>query len=247
MAVKPIIFSASMVRALLNGRKVQTRRKLPWQPGEFDRVFQMDDGSWHHSAGGGSHMSPLPVRFAKGDVLYVRETWATVNAECGPGWAYRADGAYIQPEYDGPSQGYGPTFNYDKYPGNYTMWYSDLMAGAPDHKWTPPIHQPRWASRLTLAVSDVRVQRLNDCSEADAVAEGVVRLNEHEWHVPGVEHSNRDFPRLSRSSPVEMYAALWDTINGSGAWLANPWVCAISFTVHRQNVDAYLKATANAR
>lgn len=71
----PIIFSAPMIRALLEGRKTQTRRRLKEQPGEIDRPFRMDDGSWHVADSQGSHMSPLAVRYATGDRLWVRETW----------------------------------------------------------------------------------------------------------------------------------------------------------------------------
>lgn len=236
MAVKPIIFSAPMVKALLAGTKTQTRRILKPQPdtSKISKPFHPEPrgnrGLWVWMAcddrpGYAYATQDFNVRFAKGDVLYVREAWRTEARFDKTKAGDLPDGALISFEAD-----------YDYEP-------NDGCRG----KLRPPIFHRQRDSRLTLAVSDVRVQRLNDCSEADAVAEGVVRLNEHEWHVPGVEHSNRDFPRLSRSSPVEMYAALWDTINGSGAWLANPWVCAISFTVYRQNVDAYLKATANAR
>ncbi|TVR07398.1 MAG: hypothetical protein EA385_12925 [Salinarimonadaceae bacterium] len=100
---------------------------------------------------------------------------------------------------------------------------------------------PRWASRITLLVTDVRVQRLQEISEEDAIAEGVEPFGR-----PGVA-----FVKLADaqtySTPRGCFAALWNSINGTGAWEANPWVAAYSFDVIRQNVDAYLAAQAAAK
>lgn len=97
--------------------------------------------------------------------------------------------------------------------------------------WTPSIHMPRWASRLTIEVVDVRFQPLNDITDEDAIAEGIVEHKTCGWHVPGVDHPIKAFPILSRSTPREMYAALWDTLHGSGEWLGNPDVVAVTFAV----------------
>ncbi len=93
----------------------------------------------------------------------------------------------------------------------------------PDHafKWTPSIFMPRWASRLTLTVTDVRVQRLQDISEEDAWAEGITAYGTTRY-----EREGRD-----------LYALLWNSINGAGAWNNNPWVVALSFTVRKGNID----------
>jgi hypothetical protein len=158
-----------------------------------------------------------------GDKLWVREAFADVNTSSGPGIGYRADGGFYQPEYDGPDYGGGPSYDYDKYPGRYTMWFDDLMAGAPDHKWRPSIHMPRWASRLTLEVTDVRVQRLQDISEEDARAEGV-ECDSDGW---------RDYLMpATQCAPTasDSYLTLWNSLHGEGAWAANPWVWAVSFT-----------------
>lgn len=84
--------------------------------------------------------------------------------------------------------------------------------------WRPSIHMPRWASRITLEVTSVRVERLQDISEADALAEGV---NAHQ------DHHGR--PTTSIYSPVQAYRDLWEQINGPGSWDANPWVWAVDF------------------
>jgi hypothetical protein len=83
---------------------------------------------------------------------------------------------------------------------------------------------PRWASRLTLIVTDVRVQRLQDISEEDARAEGIF--------TPEIGYVN-----LGKKAPVIQYAMLWNSLHGPDAWDANPWVSAITFTVHHGNID----------
>lgn len=107
----------------------------------------------------------------------------------------------------------------------------------------------RWASRITLTVTDVRVERLQDCSEADAIAEGILRENVILGaHCAGGVHSEitgeRYFDPSSNDEEdgheyaVGAYAALWNNINGDGAWEANPWVVAVSFEVAEGNIDA---------
>ena len=105
---------------------------------------------------------------------------------------------------------------------------------------------PRWASRLTLTVTEVRVQRLQDISEEDAKAEGVTRCGwaedmagdgRHEWHVPAEKPG--EYPGLTNAypSPVAAFWELWDHIHGPAAWNENPWVAAYTFTVQRGNID----------
>lgn len=218
MADRPILFSAPMVRALLDGRKTQTRR--PFKPRGFefythptsgDRYNEYRpyrDGTWDGSRIVGSGpmqafgwgeglYSYLP--YAPGDRLYVRETWRTLQkVDCLKPKLLMDDVDKIDYRADG-------------YPRNpLWAWGKNRVA----------IHMPRWASRLTLTVTDVRVERLNDCSEVDAIQEGVTLVEE------------------SYEDPVEAYAALWDSINGAGAWEANPWIVAITFTVEQRNIDA---------
>ena len=91
------------------------------------------------------------------------------------------------------------------------------------YRWTPSIHMPRWASRILLEVVSVRVERLHDCSEADALAEGVKG--------EPCDHIRLSCDEIGCCGPTAkgMYAALWDQINGAGAWAANPWVWVIEF------------------
>lgn len=147
------------------------------------------------------------IRFAIGDRLWVREAWQDV-AE-GYLTIYRADYPACVPSH------------FENVP---TL--ADLKT-----PWRPSIFMPRAASRLTLVVTDVRVERLQDISEADAKAEGVDPI--------GVESGAYDGNgnQIKVGSYVAAYAEIWNTINGPGSWDANPWVVAVSFTVHRGNID----------
>lgn len=109
----------------------------------------------------------------------------------------------------------------------------------PHLKLRPSIHMPRWASRLTLTVTEVRVQRLQDISEADAWAEGCIQgdaddvggfFPAEEPHHSGIGYQGWDCAR-------DWYADLWESLHGDGAWDANPWVAAVSFTVVKGNID----------
>jgi len=93
---------------------------------------------------------------------------------------------------------------------------------------------PRWASRLTLHVTDVRVQRLQDISEVDAVAEGVAPFLTSGAYVSPENTGNGQ--RVGYSA-YDLYRDLWDSINGAGSWEANPWVAAYTFTVEHANID----------
>lgn len=220
MADKPILFSAPMVRALLNYSKTQTRRVLPPHivrygrfegPGVFNPTIIVKGeeepgpdtfGIWHVDGDWGSK---LPI--APGDRLWVREAWTPLDAltHSDPGVQaladrgfYRADGSTVEGEIS---------------------------------RWRPSIHMPRWASRPTLTVTDVRVQRLQDISEEDAIAEGVEPFKDgwkgYLWGKPGDVWA----------TAVDAYHDLWDSINGAGAWDANPWVVAYTFYIQRLNID----------
>ena len=207
MADRPITFRAPMVRALLDGRKVQDRRVLKLQPGELDRPFCRADGSWHVTDSRGGHMSPMHVPYAVNDRLWVREVFAY-------GWP--VEGNHQLPECN---QEHAITYRAE---GNQPF------GGG---RWHSPIHMPRWASRLTLIVTDVRVQRVQDISEADAVAEGVCETAFWER----AEH------KVSAGAPWSVdrlaFADLWNILHSPEAWALNPWVAALTFTVHRQNID----------
>ncbi len=207
----PILFSAPMVRALLDGRKTQTRRVLKPQPEQGFEPWQTEGGEWFLA--GVTSQTPLSVRFRKGDRLWVREAW-----RCN-GWA--TDVATI---FYRASEGDGYTATCEQWP------VADHKPLRVETKWSPSLHLPRWASRLTLTVTDVRVQRLQEISHTDAMAEGLEWVAPT-WGISGIADSWQDDPRMA-------YRALWDAINGKGAADANPWIVALTFAVERRNIDA---------
>jgi predicted XRE-type DNA-binding protein len=188
MAEKPIIFSGPMVKAILEGRKTQTRRIIKHPP-EADLIYSPKGSDlWLWTDGdGGSGTVLLP--YAVGDVLWVREAFATVGNVDPPWLLYRASG------YEAECRRHG----FDNPPPESSV------------KWKPSIHMPRWASRISLKVNAVKVERLNDISEEDARAEGVERP-----HWPSQPY---------RSA----FRGIWQDIHGPDAWEKNPWVAAISF------------------
>lgn len=217
MADKPIIFSAPMIRALLDGRKTQTRRLMPHQETLKVAYSPIVSGIRIFNYAGEEEISRPP--YAPGDRLWVREAFIGPNA-------------YEVNEY--PPRDWG----------NKPIWFPadgpvpDKFAGQFWHRARPSIHMPRWASRLTLTVSDVRVQRLQEISEADAWAEGCKpgELNDRGEPFPAEEPHPKcgwigwDYAR-------DWYADLWDSLHGPDAWDANPWVAAYSFAVQHGNID----------
>lgn len=209
MTEHPIIFSAPMIRALLDGRKTQTRRILKRPTDHFHASYTHAEDLcgtvlwWNGSDRRGGRVEPL--RFTVGDLLWVREAWAHDARDIETARAAYEDVM--------PGRTYGP--------------YYRATEVAPDTlRWRPSIHMPRWASRITLKVTAVKVERLQDISEEDAEAEGLWRGRARRhlfWH-------NATACRLmdGRSHKV-VFADLWESIHGSGAWEANPYVAAIRF------------------
>lgn len=219
MADRGILFSAPMVRALLAGRKTQTRRLLNPQPievtGRGRRIYRDED--WRKSwRDGGDDDLPHAV----GDRLWVREAAWIAPA----GWT------------DSPVNPMGPHRQEVAYAADDRSGCT--AAAAKDYKLRlrTSIYMPRWASRLWLTVTDVRVQRLQDISEADAIAEGLEPTEQDGarfWVDPV------DFEEAWRN-PCLSYRSLWDSLHTDPGtrWADNPWIYALTFTVHRGNIDA---------
>lgn len=189
---RPILFSAPMVRAILAGAKTQTRRVI--RP-EWARCLDLEDVDDRARA---LEQGPYGV---PGDRLWVRETFHHCP-HCSDGEvAYRAGGWMRAP--NGAPDDAGDRSDDDARP---------LSPKCAAHGWRPSIHMPRWASRLTLEVVSVRVERLQDTSEADAKAEGVVPL------------------QMDHGSYKPAFEGLWDAINAKRApWNSNPWVFVVEF------------------
>lgn len=268
MTVRPILFSAPMVRALLDGRKTMTRRALkPQPPREEDfrgSVFGLcpavADGvkMWSQNDYGRLPKHPTKwdlvgsvgvardagfpkvydARFAVGDRLWVRETHAIRSwDEDGTFWfTYEADGARSAP-VEMPEEFHERLSDRLMKAGVRTNAGGDFEFSDEQRRLLnrPSIFLPRAASRLTLAVTAVKVERLQAITEADAIAEGIERSP----HGNGDQWMN--YPAGSSAAgwldPRDSFRTLWNSINGAGAWDANPWVVALTFTVHRANVD----------
>ena len=219
MADKGIIFSAPMVRALLEGRKTQTRRLLtlrgyrefsqfgPCDTEGYDWHFRRADGCWCEFRAG-----DLPLPYAVGDRLYVRENFQLLSfGDYAVTKTQPADVRFAATD---------PLADSDKDVRGYT--------------WRPCIHMPRWASRLWVSLTDVRVQRVQDIRSTDAEAEGIER--------------DIGFPRRWRNyvgttplaAPEWGFSSLWDSLHTRDGerWQDNPWIVAISFDVHHGNIDA---------
>lgn len=202
MSDKPIIFSAPMVRALLEGRKTQTRRVVRQPDVDAGQHWHRYPAGWFMIDEDDAYLAKTP--YQTGDRLYVREAHKLIDRCCD----YRAD----WPE------------------ATQRMF-----------RWRPSIHMPRWASRLTLTVTDVRVQRLQEISEADAMAEGGVGENGEEpcgegyrdafWVNHGQAHGK------SFSTARDSFRDLWNSLHGPEAWDANPWVAAYTFRPVLGNID----------
>ncbi len=222
MSDKPIIFSAPMVRALLDGRKTQTRRVLkisghrtfsqfgPSDTNGYDWHFR-DAGARWHDYRHADLLARLP--YAVSDRLWLREAHAIREAIRMP---RRIDNI----EYRADLPGEAP-------PMTDPISSARLLWNLQPKRWRPSIHMPRWASRITLTVTDVRVQRLQDISEADARAEGAVMP----WL--GSPGTAEDDTRTGLSE----FEALWNSLHGPDAWDQNPWVVALTFTVQKGNID----------
>lgn len=210
MKKRPISFAGPMVRAILDGRKTQTRRLVkPQPPNHFEAPHRLNDGRWVATDNQPPDILrnyPLQNPYGQpGDRLWVREAWRTGRSADGipgsdlegKGWPvfYEADCAI---NWTGATTG-GPGFTT---PGRYR--HDRFM--------------PRWASRITLEITDVRVERLQEISEQDARAEGVDDLTSPAalaagWCV----------------KPRRAFRRIWESIHGSDSWDSNPWVWAITF------------------
>lgn len=252
MTDRPILFSGPMIRALLEGRKTQTRRVFKGIEADGNgtfHIFNRHGGLIGVSEADVPTEAPDYVPYAGGDRLWVRETHSFL-----PRTAYRGSvGTGTIEQVEHPTDGYTAAVFREGFD----------RSGRP--RWRPGIHMPRWASRLTLIVTDVRVERLQEISEADALAEGVIRQDptpdDEDWNLrwsaeqglapepmspvwlaPGTRQDygpRRDEP-LWGPTPEFAFRLLWDSLNASRGfgWDANPWVVAISFDVIQQNIDA---------
>ena len=209
MKERGMIFNSEMVRAILDGRKTQTRRIMKEQPvlnGNFYEVFgsAWSKGMTSIPAVPGHSLSTRCPFGAVGDRIWVRETFCPVDDTQygGEKWVdYRAT-----PRYEA------------SHPAGWDSAPNDAEA----LKWRPSIHMPRWASRILLEITDVRVERLNAISQEDAQDEGMELTG---WR-PTYSDPDSGGEVLT---PYDNFAQLWESIYGEESWKANPWVWVIEF------------------
>lgn len=216
---KPIIFNGDMVRALLDGHKTQTRRLCKLQPHTNGELTWWPDGKGTNTGtrGGapGCYLDLCP--FGKpGDLIWVRETFCPIYPQ--------------DQHYNG-----GRPIEYDF---KATYQHGDRMGDliGERKRWTPSIHMPRWASRFTLKITGVRVERLQDISEEDAVAEGAER---------GMLKTMGGELILSGGSHRCGFINLWQSIYGPRSWLQNPWVWVIEFEPIMKNIDDVIRGESH--
>jgi len=211
---RPILFSAPMVRALLDGSKTQTRRVVKMPP-SWDCFVCADcgDGWWPHPSDDGESPNydnneiPMNCPYGRaGDRLWVRETFSDI---------YGAGGDEVRRKEEAMYRADGETDPY-------------VIGG----RWTPSIHMPRWASRILLEIVSMRVERLQAIGDRDALAEGVERVEDNFGNGPAFcdyGMANPDDTAEWFKSPVDSYKSLWESINSAGSWDANPWVWVVEF------------------
>ncbi len=222
MTERPILFNSEMVRAILDGRKTQTRRIIRPQPPlpkgstVFLRTEVLPNGMnsrdsyacvrfWYDWNNTGKHEDDVSYGcfYGKvGDRLWVRETWQAFNKLSG---SILTNGI--------------PKVNYG---GGFWVAYKADNVADPKCKWRPSIHMPKWAARIWLEVTGVRVERLTEISEEDAKAEGVVLS------------PSTLFPTINTSTKQrQQFPRLWNSINKKRgfSWESNPWLWVVSFKV----------------
>ncbi len=225
---RPLLFSAPMVRALLAGTKTQTRRAIKPQPDISDwlglqSMFGYAGGDRSKPFGDWHQWRIVGPDYPDSDEDDVWCPWAARELI----WVretWLEDGCGIlyraHPNCEGVAQ---------------------MLGG-----WRPSIFMPRRASRLTLRITEVRAQELQQISEVDAIAEGIERDGEgwksyeiiHQGRHKGERHPHAVVPNRS---PITSYRELWESINGAGSWAANPWVWALTFDVIQKNITEVLK------
>lgn len=235
-----ILFSAPMVLALLAGRKSQTRRllRLPkWASTDPDDIEFGGSGVAEVICRDTGCLATLPLPYMAGDRLWVKETWCR-DADVEGKIHYRADGEHVVLD-DGDG---------------FTVTNKDGSERSP---WKSSLFMSRGLSRLTLLVTDVRVERLEDISHKDAAAEGLIverteasgilRQGNGDTHVPLIRTQWRGAADLPlRGMERAAFRDLWERINGADSWKANPWVVAVSFSVHASNIDKLAPVTMEA-
>jgi len=192
--MKPILFSTTMVQAIINGQKTMTRRVIKLKDLEFIESFShltLKTANFKRKKEYPHPYQELLLKYSIGDILYVRETYTPF----GMGYIYKADAM---------------------------PFFKDL-----DIKWKPSIFMPKVAAALFLEVTNIRVERLQDITEEDAIAEGIKKFKNYLFN----EYRYKDYLIKGEGwrDPIMSFMTLWQSINGKESWVENPFVFVYEF------------------
>lgn len=238
ITARPILFSTPMVRALLDGRKSMTRRTVKQQErlrmgtdvlieGDHRPEYPNEYGRWQQWVPNAKTMRcPYGV---PGDLLYVKENHYITDDGHNEYAVFSADESKVR---------------------EHAATLKRIKGTIPENIWQkhaklrPSIHMPRKFSRLTLELTDVRVERLQDMegqhpSESDAIAEGVNEIHHGDGAYYYSAFRNEPHPK-NWCDPTDAFRELWEKINGNGSWDLNPWVWVLSFKVHHANAQEFV-------
>jgi len=208
---RPILFNSEMVRAVLYGRKTQTRRPVKESTFRVEEIIPDEPGYWTMIKDDGGDMVKSPFG-VPGDRLWVRETWrASWDGDFAIDVNYR-EGDQVERFYT------------ETLPGEATSEYITAW------EWRPSIHMPRWASRIPLEITNIRVERVHDITEEDAQAEGCNKMAMVGSQDPIFGHA--PVPRYHKDGSYKFgFKRQWDSIyaNKGIGWNANPWVWVVEF------------------
>lgn len=224
MKERGMIFNGEMVRALLDGRKTQTRRIMKpqpepcprgghwWPSNVFKTMLHVEEEMQNGKGGWGGLVGDACPFGDVGDHIWVRETFQ------GPLFNYEQMDEYLEDS----SKFEKPEFCQYAADGGHRPEYQDADDNL-RHGWRPSIHMPRWASRILLEITDVRVERLKSIHDVDAMREGIQNLttcSHADFGIPGV---------VNAQHPVRAFQLLWESIYGADNWKFNPWVWVVEF------------------
>lgn len=199
-----MIFNAEMVRAILDGRKTQTRRPIKWKQTRFTEIGEREDGSKWPGSEDAEHAFDFwhPCPFGSvGDRIWVRETFQ------GPLFDFDLMDSYCKDSTPFEKSEFC-VYKADGVPAPEFYDADDELHCC----WRPSIHMPRWASRILLEITGVRVERLKSISDRDALREGCSTAE-----------------MKSGDCVADVFARLWASIYGDESWNSNPWVWVIEF------------------
>lgn len=238
MKERPILFNTEMVKAILEGRKTQTRRVLSNQPDKnCDEAFLGLDGIWCFSKptlskrisySGDDIKCPFGM---VGDRLWVREAFMPDPSADSDHWNDE-DSLHTYYSWDGCGSKVSELPKALK--TNKHVFYK-AEANHPELSlWTPNYRMPRWASRILLEITGIRVERLSNISRSDAVDEGIETFK-IDCGRDGLKTAYKDYTShndaITRNNPIDSFRTLWESVNGADSWDKNPWVWVIDFKV----------------